>query len=373
MIAGRATTAGRFRTPGNDKTCTLAAAGAALILAGLTPASAGTVEEFYKGKTITIVIGASMGGSYGMYSQLIARHLGKHIPGNPNFIVQSKPGAGGVVALNYLYNVAPKDGTVMAVPSSIVLFETVLNPKAQFDASRFQFVGRLVSTDLVGLVAKRTGVRSLDDLKKKSVSFGGSGVRNGLSMSAQLVNRIAGTKIRIITGYRGLGPIFKAIEAKEIDGMSSTVVSPKYLAFIAKYRKGEPTDLVPVYAASLERIADLPNVPSLMDMKPDARTIGFAKVFASQGFIGRSLAFPPGVSKTFVSAFRKGFDAMVKDPEFVAQTKKASIPLDVMSGEKLTQRIDDAIGAVPQGRIAETRKVYDEIIAGIQATMNKRK
>lgn len=355
-----------------NRTISTAALATGLGAMACAPAHAqSAVEKFYKGRNVTIVIGASMGGSYGMYSQLTARHLGKHIPGNPNFVVQSKPGAGGVVALNYLYNVAPKDGSVMAIPASAVVFETVLNDKAQFDATKFHYIGRLVNTDLVGLIARRTGITSLDQLKTKSVAFGGSGVRNGLSISAQLINRVAGTKIKIITGYRGLGPIFKAIEGKEIDGMSSTVVSPKYLEFMAKYKKGEPTDLVPVYAASLERLPDLPDVPSLGDMKPDEKTQGFAQLFASQGFIGRSLAFPPGVPEEFVAAYRKGFQAMLKDAEFRKDIEKSGIPLAAMDGPTLQKKIAGIVQANPKAKVAETRQVYKEIIAGIQASSKK--
>lgn len=353
------------------RTISIAGLAAGLGAMASVPVHAQSVENFYKGKNVTIVIGASMGGSYGMYSQLIARHLGKHIPGKPNFIVQSKPGAGGVVGLNYVYNVAPKDGSVMAIPASAVVFETVLNEKAKFDAAQFQYIGRLVNTDLVGLVARRTGVTSLEQLKTRSVAFGGSGVRNGLSISAQLINRVAGTRIKIITGYRGLGPIFKAIESKEIDGMSSTVVSPRYLQFIEKFKKGEPTDFVPIYTASLERLPDLPNVPSLSDMNPDDKVRGFGQLFASQGFIGRSLAFPPGVPKEFVEAYRKGFQAMLNDPEFKKDIDKSGIPISVLDGPSLQKRIVEIINANPKEKVAETRKVYEEIIAGIQASSKK--
>ena len=337
-----------------------------------TGAQAQAVENFFKGKTISIVIGASMGGSYGMYSQLTARHLSKHIPGNPTFIVQSKPGAGGVTALNYVYNVAPKDGTVMAIPAAAVVFETVLNPKAQFDAQKFQYIGRLVNTDLVGVIARRTGVKSLDDLKKRQVVFGGAGVRNGLAISAQLVNRVAGTKIKIITGYRGIGPIFKAIEAKEVDGISSTVVTPKYLQFMKKFKAGKPTMVIPVFAASMKRLPDLPNVPSLGDMKPDSKTLGFVKMFASQGFIGRSLAFPPGVPKAYVAAFRKGMKAMLNDPQFKAEIKKSSIPLAYMDGATLQKEIAAIIKANPKNTVAGTRKVYQEIMDGIRKSGGKK-
>ena len=337
---------------------------AAGLAAALTASAvqAETVADFYQGKTVSIVIGASMGGSYGMYSQLVARHLPRHIPGNPAMIVQARPGAGGVVALNYMHNVAPRDGTVMSMVASAVVFETVLNEKAQFDANAFQYLGRLVSTDMIGVVSRASGITSLEDLKSRNAVFGGSGARNGLSISAQLVRQVADVNIRVITGYPGVGPITQAVEAGEIDGMSTTVVSPQYLQFIDRYRKGEQTDLIPIYSATLERTADLPDVPSLGDMNPSQDMIGFVNVFVSQGIVGRSLAFPAGVPEDRVAAFRAGFEAMLKDEEFRADVAKASIPLDPMTGPQLQERVAAIIAANPPEKVAATRAVYENII-----------
>ncbi len=337
----------------------------------LLPASASAqsaIEKFYKGKTVTIVIGASMGGSYGLYSQLVGRHLGRQIPGKPTFIVQSMPAAGGIASLNYVYNVAPKDGSAMIFVAATAVLETVLNDKAKFDATKFQYVGRLVSTDFIGVVAKRTGVKSLEDMKSKPVVFGGAGVRNGLAISAHLVNMAAGTKIKLITGYRGIGPIFLAIEKGELDGISSTVVSPKYLEFMEKFRRGEPTDVIPVFAASFDKIPGHENLPTFADMKPDERLARFMRLFASEGMLGRSLAFPPGAPKEFVEAFRTGFQNMLKDPVFLAEIKKANIPLEPLSGAEIQRKVAEASASTPKDKIADVRKVYEEVMAGIIAS-----
>ncbi len=325
------------------------------------------VSAFYKDRNVTLIIGAGMGGSYGMYGQLAARHLRKHVPGQPNIVVQAMPAAAGIAALNYLYSAAPQDGSVIAMSVAAVVFETVLNDKAQFDASKFQYVGRMVNTDLVGLVARRTGAKDFRDAGARRVVFGSPGPRNGLAIATQLVNRAAGTKFRIITGYKGVAEIFHAIERSEVDAISSTVVAPQFLEFMARRKRGESTDFIPVFSASLERLPDLPDIPSLADMNapPDVR--GFLQVFASQGFIGRSLAFPPKAPVAFVEAFRRAFDKMMQDEAFLADAAKLGVPLALMSGAELQKRINAIVADTPSTQVAQARKVYDEILKGIAA------
>lgn len=341
-------------------------AGLVSVVVGCGVANAQSVEKFYKGRDVKLVIGAGMGGSFGLYSQLAAKHLGKHIPGKPNLIVQSMPGAGGLKGLTYVYNAAPKDGSVLMVPHSNVVFETLLNPKAKFDAVKFQYLGRMTSTDFVGMVHKRSGIKSLKDAMKKQFVFGATGVANTTAITAMMFNRIAGTKLKIITGYKGLARVFQAIQQKELDGVSATIVNPTYLAFHKKFAAGKPTDFVPVYTTAPKRIPAFPNAPSLFEFKASAEDKLFLEVMASGGLVGRSLAFPPGVPKAFVAAFRKGFNAMVKDPAFKKEVKDRGIPLNILTGEEHAKRIAAVIRNTPKDKRGAAAATYRKILASIE-------
>ena len=162
------------------------------------PASADAVADFYKGKTVTIIIGSGFGGSYGLYSQLAARHIGKFMPGKPTVIVQSMPGAGGLKAIAYAYNAAARDGSVISVPQQEVLEETILDPKVRFDVRKFQWIGRFVDVDYIGVVTDKLGVKSLDDARKKQVVAGATGARAASGLAPQIFNRWAGTKFKVV-------------------------------------------------------------------------------------------------------------------------------------------------------------------------------
>ncbi len=324
------------------------------------------VETFYKNRNVSIIIGAGVGGSYGMYAQLTARHLGKHIPGRPTFVLQAMPAAAGMAALNYLAAVAPKDGSVITLPVSAIVFETILNEKAEFDAAKFQYIGRLASTDIVGLVSRRAGVKNLEEAIKASISFGAPGPRNGLAIATQLVSRATGGRMKIVTGYQGVADIFLAMERGEVDAISSTIVAPQYLEFMDKRRRNEPADYVPIFAASLDRLPDLPDVPSLTDMNLPEEVQGFMQVFASQGLIGRSLAFPPNAPRAYVEAYRVGFNSMVSDPAFLADAEKLRAPLSPMGGAELQKRIEAIVASTPKDQVGRAKEIYEELVSGVQ-------
>jgi tripartite-type tricarboxylate transporter receptor subunit TctC len=330
------------------------------------PAKADAVADFYKGRDVKIIIPAGMGGSFGLYSQFAAKHLGKHIPGNPNFIVQAMPGAGGLKGLTYVYNAAPKDGSVLMVPHSGVVFNTLLNPDAKFDALKFQYLGRIVSTDFVGMLHKRLGITKLDELKTKRVVFGATGPSNTTALSAVMFNRNVGTKIKMITGYKGLARVFQAIDQKELDGVSATITNPNYLDFHKKVAEGKPTDFVAIYTTSPKRVALFPDAPSLFEYKASEDDKRILAIIGSDGLVGRSLAFPPGVPEEFVAAFRKGFDAMAKDPAFLKEAKDRGIPLDILSGEEHFKLIAEVIRDVPQDKRKQAETTFKEILASME-------
>ncbi|MDP4594047.1 MAG: tripartite tricarboxylate transporter substrate-binding protein, partial [Beijerinckiaceae bacterium] len=333
---------------------TMSVAAIAAVLAGwpLPHAHAQSVEAFYKGKDVRILIGSGMGGTYGLYAQLAARRMKKHIPGHPNIIVQSMPGAGGNVALNYSYNIAPKDGSLMHMVHAEAIFETLLNPKIKFKAQNYGYIGRFTDADAVGVATKKSGVRTLDDAKKKSVSMGVAGKANIYALGPLVLNQLIGTKFKIIAGYRGGSGISLAMQRGELDGGGFTVASVQVIQAEA-LKNG---DIVPFFAISTQRVKAFPGIPAITEFG-GAKEKTLLEIYSSAGTIGRSLAFPPGVSADKLTALRKAFQDTLADPEFVADTKRSNIPLSTMTGEQVADYVSTLINT-PADKLADARKLH---------------
>lgn len=338
----------------------LAAACVALI-PGKIVLAADPVADFYKGKDVQVVIGADVGGSYGLYGQMVVRHLKKHVPGSPNLVLQSMPGAGGLKALGYTYNAAPKDGTVITVAHAEVLFETLLVDGNPFNAKDYKWIGRMMDADFVGLVTKKSGVANLEDAKKKQVIVGATGVNSVTAVGPQMFNDYAGTKFKIVSGYKGTNDIFFAMEKGEADSIAVSWVTA---AFIHgdKLKSGE---LIPIYAVAGERLKELPNVPNITEFGRNPTEKAFIDIYSSSALIGRAVATPPGVPDDRVAALRAAFDKMAKDPEFLADTKEKNIPLNIMSGETLGAHVM-RIMATPKETVDGAKAVYKGLLDGIQ-------
>ena len=201
-----------------------------------------------------VLIGAGVGGTYSLYTQLAARHMKKHIPGQPNLVMQSMPGAGGNVALNYSYNVAPKDGSMMHLIHAEVLYETLLTPGVKFKAADYLYIGRLADADGITLATRASGVRSLDDAKKREMTLGATGFANIYALGPLMLNRTAGTKFRIIAGYKGTSDIHIAMERGELDGAGLTLAN----ALTIHADKLKNGDLVPIFATATKRLPMFP-------------------------------------------------------------------------------------------------------------------
>ena len=167
------------------------------VIAAVSMLSAARADDFYAGKTVRLIIGTTTAGDYGLYAQMMAQHIGRHIPGKPTVIVQSMLGSGGLVALNHIGKIAPQDGTVLCLPHINIVQDGLLNPKAQFDPGRFQWIGRASSALQVGAATPQSKVRSLEDAKRRDVVAGASGVNNPTGLNPRILNRLAATKLRI--------------------------------------------------------------------------------------------------------------------------------------------------------------------------------
>jgi tripartite-type tricarboxylate transporter receptor subunit TctC len=335
-------------------------AGAALTaLAGAgAPARAQeSVESFYKGRSLRVLIGADVGGSYGLYGQLVARHLGKRIPGRPSLALQTMPGAGGNVALNYSYSVAPKDGSLLHLIHAEVLFETLLNPAIKFDAKDFLYVGRIADADAVTLVTRAAQARSLDDARAREITLGATGLANVFALSALMMNRAAGTRFKIIAGYKGASDVMIAMERGELDGAGMSLANALALHG-DKLARG---DLLPLFSIASRRLKEFPEAPALAEFGgADERTL--MEIYVSAGEVGRALALPPGSPQPRLAALRAAFAAMVADPDFLAETDKANIPVSPMSGEAL-QAYVARVAATPAARLEAARRLHGELAA----------
>lgn len=318
-------------------------------------AQAQSPEAFYAGKDIRVLIGAGVGGTYGLYAQLAARHMRQYIPGQPNLVMQSMPGAGGLIGLNYSYNVAPKDGTLMHLVHAEVLYETLLTKEAKFNAQNYLWIGRFADADSLALVTKKAGVSSLDDVRKREITMGATGGANIFALGPIMLNRLTGTKFKIIGGYKGTSDIYIAMERGELDGAGMTLANAVSL-HSDKLKNGE---LKPLFAISAKRFSEYPDVPAMTEFGSGAdKTL--LEIYASTGTIGRALAFPPGTPGDRLAAMRTAFQKMLDDSVFQAEVKKANVLISPMSGEQLSAEIE-RIMKTPPDQVAAARALHEEL------------
>lgn len=336
-----------------------------MVSCAVSPAMAAgdeAVAGFYKNKLMTVVIGADLGGSYGLYGQLTAQFLGQHIPGAPKMVIQSMPGGGGMKALAYVYNVSPKNGAVIMGGHQEVLQETVLNPKAKFDVRKFQWLGRYVDVDYVGFVSGKSGIKTLEDAKKRRVIAGATGASAANAFGPLAFNRFAGTKFKIVAGYKSTAEMFVAATRGEIESITATWVVMKAM-HMPKIQSGE---LVPIFTMSLKRLAEYPDVPSITEFGSDDTEKKFLNFWATGGMLGRSVFAPPGVPADRMNALRAAFDAMVKSPDFLTAAAARKASLNPMSGKEMEAEIAKVMN-LSAADIASARKIYAELLKSASA------
>src|SRR5712691_985829 len=311
------------------------AAFAAFVLAA-PGVAAEPVEQFYARKTITIFIGYTAGGSYDLYGRLVARHLGKHIPGQPTVIAQNMPGAGSLKAANYLYEVAPKDGTALGVVvESTALEQALANPAVQYDAAKFTYIGRVATSNNIFMQWHTAKVQSLDDARRMESSLAGTGPGSIAETVPRLLNALIGTRFKLVSGYPASTEGMLAMERGEVDGASSSWAAVK-VAKQAWLREGK---IRIILQTTPERIAELPQTPSLGEVGDTPEDKQVFALYASGSGIGRSVLAPPGIPTARVKALRDAFQAMVKDAEFVADLRRMNVELEPLPGEQVAQLI----------------------------------
>ena len=331
---------------------------AALIaLISIDVVSAQSVEKFFAGKTVRIVIGTQVGGEYDLYARLVARHIGQFIPGKPNVIVQSMPGAGGLTAIRYLANAAPRDGTVLIVPQVNIIQEGMLTSNAQYDPGSFQWIGRMISQIQVGLVSSKSGVTSIEGAKSKELIAGGYG-NNPTTLNPRLLNRLIGTKFRIVAGYKGTGDVMLAWERGEVD-----VVTTSWDVLLSRYSEQVKGKLaIPLYVNAVTRPNDLPDVPLMTEFGQTDTDKAFLEIYSVGAGIGRALAAPPGVPQDRIEAWRAAFTKMFADEGFMQSVRSGNLRLDPLDGAAMAISIQKVV-TLPPETVGKARKFYEELLA----------
>ena len=317
-----------------------AAVAAALVIVVAEAARAQSAEQFFARKTINISIGYTAGGSYDLYGRLVARHLGKHIPGQPTVIAQNMPGAGSLKAANYLYEVAPKDGTSLGVVvESAALEQALANPAVQYDAAKFTYIGRVATSNNIFMQWHTSKVQSLDEARRVETSLAGTGPGSIADTVPKLLNALTGTRLKLITGYPASSEAMLAMERGEVDGASSSWAAVS----VGKKDWLRENKIRIILQTTPERVADLPEAPSLGEIGDTPQDRQVFALYASGSAVGRSLLAPPGLPAERVQILRDAFQAMVKDSEFAGDLQRMNVELEPLPGEAVAQLVARAL------------------------------
>jgi tripartite-type tricarboxylate transporter receptor subunit TctC len=318
---------------------------AALLVLAASQGRAQSVADFYKGKNVDLYIGYSVGGAYDLYARMLARYLGQHIPGNPTVVPKNMEGAGSLRLANWLYNVGPKDGSVMAIIGRGTGFDPILgNSKAQFDGPKYTWIGSANNEVSVCVAWHTSGVTKFDDLLNRELIVGGTSSSADTDQFPKVVNGVLGTKMRVITGYPGGNDVNLAMERGEVQGRCGWSWSSVKSTHQKWYDEKKFTVLMQL---ALEKHPDLPDVPLIVDLaKTDEQRLILKLIFARQ-VIGRPFLAPPNVPKERAEALRKAFMDTMKDPAFLADAEKAKMEITPVAGDQVEKLVTD-IYATPK-------------------------
>ena len=320
---------------------------AAVLAVGATSASAQTddVAEFYRGKTVRLIIGYGPGGGYDVYAKLFARFLGEQIPGKPTVIAQNMPGAGSRSAANWLYKVAPKDGSVLAVLSQATPADQALGqPGIQFDVRNFNWIGNMVAVNNIMLTWAESGVRTIDDAKKRTLAIGATGASSPSVLYPTVANNLFGTQFKIVSGYPGGGDIMIALERREVDGRGSDSWASLKANNPAWIKEGKVNIL---FQVGPHREKDLPGPPLLTELAQNDEQRQILEVVSGDAAVGRPVLTAPEVPAERVRALRKAFDDTMRNPAFLEAAEKARMYINPIGGEELQKIVGRIVSPSP--------------------------
>lgn len=324
---------------------------AALLLGA--PVDAQPAPEFYKGRTLTLIVSVPPGGGYDVLARAVGRHIGRNVPGGPNVVVQNMPGAGGVVATNYLANIAAKDGTVIALVSNNTPFEPLFgNKEARYDPAKINWIGSPGSEIGIWGVWHASPVQRWQDARGREVTSAITGITSGHNLYTRVLAETLGLKLKAIAGYPGQNEIYLAMERGEVDGNCGWSWTSAVASRPQWFKDGTAIN---VMQFASQRHPDLKDVPLLSEFARNDNERAQMELVTSRQVMGRPFFAPPAVPADRVAALRKAFMDTLKDPDFMAQANKAKMEINPVSGEQV-QALVQKLLKTPPDVVAATRK-----------------
>ena len=320
----------------------------AMMLAGLCASVAHAqdpIADFYRGKQVKIVVGFAAGGNSGLYGDVLGRHMGKHLPGNPSFIPQYMPGAGGLIAANHIANRAARDGTEIAITSRTAAFEPLYgNKQANFNARALNWIGSANIENSVCIARADQPVRNFADVQKTELVIGASGADAVDLIFPRLANKLMGAKFKIVGGYNTSNDILLAMERREVHGFCG--IGWGFLKMRHKPMLEEKRINI-LFQISTERAADLAQVPRVMDLARNEDDKQILQFLTAPQAMGRPFLAPPDVPIERMTALRRAFDATLRDPEFLADAERTGLEIQHVSGEEVDRVLASAYATPP--------------------------
>jgi tripartite-type tricarboxylate transporter receptor subunit TctC len=317
----------------------------ALLLACLALPAWAQAPDAFRPKQVTIIVSFEAGGGYDIYGRLVARSLPAHLPGRPTVIVQNMPGAGGLVGTNYLYAVAPRDGSVIGmVPQTVIIGQVLDSAGGKYDARRFAWLGRMNSNAEIEHSWTASGVTGIAEAKRREVVVAGTGPASSSVVFPRLMNALIGTKFKIVPGYEGANSATLALERGEVEAIVRpwAVIKSTSQEWLAQRK----ITLLVQYAVT--RHPDLPQVPAIADLAESAEQRQIFTLYASGSDIGRSLMAPPGLPPATLAVLRRAILDTMADPALLQEAAQAKIDLDPLAGEALQHIAEASFAVAPE-------------------------
>jgi tripartite-type tricarboxylate transporter receptor subunit TctC len=311
-----------------------------LLAVAASSVAAEPVADFYKGKTVSFVIGVGPGGGYDLSGRLVAQHLGRFIPGNPTIVPRNMPGASSIVAAQNVFNVAPRDGSVVGMFQPTFVIEKINDRSLKFEPEQFTWIGRVDSSVLVGVVWHTSPVQTVAAARQKESAMAAIGASGTAATVPWALNQLIGTKFKVVLGYESSPAMGLAMERGEADGNGST--SWDYLE--TKRDWLDEKKITFLYTIALARFRAIPDTPTILELTDNAKDRKALGLIASGSTIGRSVVGPPDMPADRAAALRQAFDAMVRDPEFLADAKNRHLGVDPLAGAELQKIVAEVAG-----------------------------
>jgi tripartite-type tricarboxylate transporter receptor subunit TctC len=313
--------------------------------------------ESFQGKTVIILVGSQPGGGYDLYARFLAQYLGRHIPGQPAVVVQNMPGAGGLRAARHLASVASRDGTALGILAQTLPFDTLLGYTPDIDASAFNWLGRIASNPMAGVTFAQSRIISIETARNREISVGGSGGTSISTVAPFLLNKLAGTRFKLIAGYQSANEVMLAMERGEVEMVGATGIPIIMAKYAARLRDGTIRLL---YQTGQTRHPGVPDVPTIGELGTGSEEKQILDLFAAGSAIGYTLMAPPGVPAERIAVLRRSMAATLADPEMLAYATTRSLALDGGSGDEIDGIVRKML-ATPRPLAVRARQILESM------------